>query len=79
MTVITMSEKKTEAEILDDLRDRGIARPIPTNDTAGDPCPVCTEPIPEHSHKTLNLGLPDYCSLACRLEAEDGTESEDSV
>ncbi|WP_157972588.1 hypothetical protein [Saliphagus sp. LR7] len=25
MTVITMGEKKTETEILDDLRDRGIA------------------------------------------------------
>lgn len=78
MTVITMSETKTEAEILDDLRDRGIVRPIPTNDAAGDPYPVCTEPIPENSHKTLNLGLSDYCSLACRLEAEDNTETEES-
>lgn len=64
-----MDRRTTEEELLEDLRARGIARRIPTYDTAGDPCQVCMEPIPENDQTTLNLGLPDYCSLACPIRS----------
>lgn len=71
-TARLMGEHQTEDEILAELHAHGIVRPIPTNGTAVDPCLVCREPTAENDHNTLNLGPPDYCSLACRLEAEDG-------
>lgn len=64
----------TEEEILDDLVARGIARPIPKYETAGDECARdgCTEPVPENDHKSLNLGIESgYCSALCLMEAED--------
>lgn len=69
-----MREMKSETEILEDLERRGIARPIPEYETAGEPCanPACDELVPENSHKSLNLGLSSgCCSLACLLEVED--------
>lgn len=68
-----MREMKSEKEILEDLERRGTARPIPTYETADELCanPECDEPVPENSHKTLNLGLSSgCCSLACLLEVE---------
>lgn len=70
----TGAGQMTEEEILDDLVARGIARPIPKYETAGDECNLdgCDKPVPENDHKTMNLGLEDgYCSVGCLLEAED--------
>lgn len=64
----------TEEEILDDLVERGIARPIPKYETAGDECALdgCEKPVPENDHKSLNLGIESgFCSLLCMMEAED--------
>ena len=69
----------TEGLLLEYLKREGITREIPQAETAGEECPVCGDPIPENSSKSLNLGLPDYCTLGCRLEAEDDpgeTEAE---
>lgn len=67
----------TEEELLADLRARGIARPLPEHDRAGQACraPGCDAPVPENSHRALNLGAGSgYCSLACLLDAEDGDD-----
>lgn len=75
-------ERITEEEILDDLQRRGIARPIPKYDTAGDVCRAdgCENIVPENDHKTMSFGLKDgYCGLACYLDSlDDDTDQEDS-
>lgn len=74
--------ERSEREIVEDLVDRGIARPIPESPRAGERCrnPDCDEIVPENDGKRLNLGLESgYCSLLCLLEDEDDrSRSDDS-
>lgn len=57
----------------DDLREAARDAGLPVGETIQTVgrCPVCDTELPDDDPTALNLGLPEYCSLAWRLEAED--------
>jgi len=64
----------SDDELLDAARGAGLPVQEETKHVGRCEHPDCDNELPDDGPKKMNLGLPEYCGLACRLADEEGGE-----